>query len=339
VASVPDAADNPAAFVTALGEFAVRHEIDLVLPGSERDLVALVAHRSRFPSTVRLAVPSDPAALEKATDKFLLAGIAADAGFSSPRSVIIDRRTPAPPDPPTPWVIKPQRSETRMPDGTIAHGNTRCARSRSELRKSVDSLPGDRFLLQPQIDGRLCAIGGVADRGELVCAEQRVAHRIWPPGCGQMAYAESVPLDASVCRAFAYVARVLAWTGIIQLQFIDSPEGRYLIDINPRIYASLALARAAGLNLSAIWAQLELGGRPSVGRYRPGARFRSELLDSRAVVSAWRRQGIRGFLRNVRPRARTSHAIFALRDPLPLAAAAATASAALHAELRSGGRR
>lgn len=316
---VPDAAEDPEAFVSAVGQVAVRHDIDLVLPGSERDLVALGEHRSLFPSNVRLAVPADPAALDKATDKFSLTDIAARAGLSSPPAVVIDRDDlAASADLPAPWVVKARRSETRKRDDGFAHAASRRATNLAELREVVASLPGERFIVEAYLPGRLCAVAGVGFEGTLVCAEQRVAHRIWPPDCGSMAYAESVPLDRPAWDALARVMRLLQWTGIIQLQFIENEEGRYLLDLNPRIYASLELAVASGLNLPAIWAQYELGREPEVGRYRPGVRFRSEELDARALVASMRQRRFRSFFRNLWPRPRTAHAVFALRDPLPL---------------------
>jgi predicted ATP-grasp superfamily ATP-dependent carboligase len=332
VVQVPDAAEAPAAFVQALGEAAVSHEVELVLPGSERDLIALTEHRSRFPLNVRLAIPRDPTALDRATDKFLLPAIAAGVRLLWPPSRLVARDASAPPDLPGPWVVKPRRSETRLRNGRLAHGNTRCAANHAELRQALNSLPGDQLLLQAHLDGPLCGVAGVAHEGEVICAEQRVAHRIWPPGCGQMAYAESVPLDSGASDALAHAASLLRWTGVIQLQFIETPEGRYLLDLNPRIYASLGLALAAGLNLTAIWAQLELDRDVEIGRYKPGVRFRSEPLDSQALLATLRHRALRPFLAGIWPRRRTSHAIFALRDPLPLRTGLASAFARLSRE-------
>jgi predicted ATP-grasp superfamily ATP-dependent carboligase len=111
----------------------------------------------------------------------------------------------------------------------------------------------------------------------------------------------------------------LGWSGIFQVQFVRDPGGEhYLIDINPRVYGTLGLATAAGLNLPGIWTDLLLGKSPRVNGYRIGARFRHEERDVRALarmlVDGERRCALRGLV----PRRGTAHAIFSLRDPMPM---------------------
>jgi predicted ATP-grasp superfamily ATP-dependent carboligase len=321
-ALVHDAGQDPDGFVADLVQAALEHEIDLVIPGSERDLIALTDRRWAFPETIRLAVPRDPALLDSAMDKRLLPQVAAEAELLSPPSMIVHRKVESSPNLPTPWMIKPRRSETRLLDGRLVHGTTRCVDNLSELQDVLQSLPGDLAIVQTRVAGPLCAVAGVSWKGKLLCAEQRVADRTWPPDCGQMAYAESCPVDASAWQALSRVTRLFGWTGIVQLQFIDAPEGRYLIDLNPRIYASMGLALASGVNFPAIWAELELSQNVDVGEYRPGVRFRSEPLDVRVCLTELQHGHVSPFKAAVLPRRGTAHAVFSATDPLPLRALA-----------------
>jgi predicted ATP-grasp superfamily ATP-dependent carboligase len=137
---------------------------------------------------------------------------------------------------------------------------------------------------------------------------------------GVSSYAETVPPNMELEQGVSCLLQSIGWSGIFQAQFIRSPNGEhYLIDLNPRIYGSLMLAIAAGLNLPGIWVDLLLGRRPDVGGYRVGVRFRQEEKDVRAlarllVKGRWSRRELQGLV----PRRNTTHAVFSLRDPLPL---------------------
>ena len=91
-----------------------------------------------------------------------------------------------------------------------------------------------------------------------------------------------------------------------------------VIDLNPRFYASLALANSAGLNLPAIWTSLllDLPFFSEDNGYRAGMRFRDERGDPRAIVSELRR-GRLAAARELLPRRQTVHALFSIRDPRP----------------------
>jgi hypothetical protein len=108
------------------------------------------------------------------------------------------------------------------------------------------------------------------------------------------------------------------WSGIFQAQFIHSASKQYLIDFNPRIYGSLALAVAAGMNLPAIWVELLLGRSPVVPGYQVDVGYRSEERDIRAMLTALARGRPAAALKVLIPRPGTVHAVFSLRDPLPV---------------------
>lgn len=75
--------------------------------------------------------------------------------------------------------------------------------------------------------------------------------------------------DAGVRR----LMRSIGWSGIFGLQFLRTDAAEYVIDLNPRVYGSLALAVAAGHNLTVMWTDLLLGGRPCPDSYRRGVRY------------------------------------------------------------------
>jgi predicted ATP-grasp superfamily ATP-dependent carboligase len=315
--AVPDAALDPDGFVTALAEAARSLSAAVVLPGTERGLVALAGREDAFPVGTALGT-CPPEAVQKAIEKPLLEQLAASAGLQTPPSTTLsladvngrerEVRYPA--------VVKPLQSELPDLDGSLRHFGARRVEGPAELRAALGILPAQGWLVQPYLVGRLWAVCGVSWRGELVCAAHQVSERIWPPGCGGSAYAITVSADAELERAVGRLLGLIGWSGLFQAQFIRK-ERAFLIDLNPRIYGSLSLAVAAGLNLPAIWTDLLLGRRPEVGRYRAGVRYRAEENDVRALGSALLSGRLRFVLHGLLPRRGTVHAIVALRDPGP----------------------
>ena len=134
----------------------------------------------------------------------------------------------------------------------------------------------------------------------------------------------------------ARLVRAIGWSGIFGVQFILAGEHAYLIDFNPRVYGSIGLATASGLNLPAIWADLLLGREVSPPPYRPGVRYRVEEDDIRALWWRFRRGERSEALRGLVPKRHTVHGVGSLRDPAPLLVSARKLARALGAGLRRG---
>lgn len=319
ITRVPDPAANADAYAHALAEVAERIGASAVLPGTENALLALTEREHLFRNAA--VGTSSAASLKRALDKEELARLASEAGLNAPPTIVVERaelqrraaelRYPA--------IVKPPR--TRMPgkDGVLRHGGARWVGSAAELLASADSLPGERWLVQAYLSGDLVAVCGVAWKGRVVCRIHQIAHRISPPLCGGSSYAATIAPDRELDNGVERLVELLAWSGVFQVQFVRTLERSYVIDFNPRIYGTLALAVAAGLNLPDVWASLVLGATPSVNGYRVGVHFRSEEKDGLALLAALAQRDWRSALAGLVPRRRTVHAAFSLRDPLPLA--------------------
>lgn len=317
VVSVPEARGDPDRFVAALAEVASSLEVDAVLPASEPALLALAGREHEFPSGTAVGVCA-PAIVERATDKLALVELAAEAGLPQPWSVVLTRSEidSRGRNLPYPAIVKPARSEMLGGDGSLRWDTVRRVGSFEELRGAVEALPGRTWLVQEYVPGRLGAISGVAWQGKLVCAAHQIAHRTFPRD-GPSAYAQTTARDPDLEEGVARLLALFAWSGIFQAQFIELDDRRYLIDFNPRLYGSVSLAHAAGLNLPVIWTNLLVGDRQEVGSYRIGVRYRCEERDARALLAALAGRKALAALRGLVPRRRTVHAVFSLRDPLP----------------------
>ena len=318
VVEVPDPASDRDGYVAALAHAAARLEVAAVLPGTEMGLVALSTARDVFPPGVALGT-ADADTVRRATDKLELERLAVDAGLATPPTSHITRaEVESGTAIALPAIVKAARTRTPTKENGFVSSFVRRATTREELLDAVRAVPGDIVLIQPALEGYLTATSGVAWRGEVVAMAHQVARRIFPPQCGITAFAETVTPDPALEAGVSRLIGALGWSGIFQVQFVSSGGVSYLIDLNPRMYGSLALAVAAGLNLPAIWADLLLGRPPRAGICKVGARFRSEERDLAALGAAMIAADWRTVLDVLRPRRGTTHALGALRDPMPL---------------------
>jgi predicted ATP-grasp superfamily ATP-dependent carboligase len=108
----------------------------------------------------------------------------------------------------------------------------------------------------------------------------------------------------------------LRWSGVFNLLFIESAAGLVLVEVNPRLYTSLGLAVAAGVNLPAVWVDALLGRPLNLDAYRVGVRFRSED-DIRSLAHQFKSGDRLAALAGLLPQPNTTHGIVSLSDPRP----------------------
>ena len=316
--TVPDPTLDVNQYVSTLAEVAARLRVSAVLPGTENALLALAGRNGSFGADVALGVPS-PETVDRVTDKAFLMDLVPRVGLRAPPTLLLtEGDADSIDDVEYPAVAKTSRTKIVAEDGSITSGMVRRVDTPDELRSTVSSIPDVSWLVQPYIRGTLAAVSGVAWNGEVICSHHQLAERIYPVDCGISAYAKSVPPDPELDSAIVELMASLCWSGLFQVQFIRTEEGLFVIDVNPRMYGSLALAVASGLNLPAIWVDLLLGRRPVVGRIRAATRYRSEERDAGALWAALADGSWRTVASGLVPRRRTTHAVFSIRDPLPL---------------------
>jgi predicted ATP-grasp superfamily ATP-dependent carboligase len=318
--TVPDPSIDSEGFVCQLAAAARRLSIAAVLPSMEAHLLVLSEHRADF-AGIALGIPSRET-IERATDKALLDELAANSGLRTPPTMRVARDDdgklgafgfPA--------VVKPLRSRVLNPEGNASEFPTRHVTSEQDKGVS-EALAAGEGLVQQYIPGELVSIAGVSWEGQLLCAVHQISIRIWPAFVGGSAYAETIPPNLKLEQGVSRLLQAIGWSGPYQVQFIRDRHGEHhLIDLNPRIYGTLALAVAAGANLPGIWVDLLLGRQPDIGGYRSGVRYRQEEKDLRALARSLAMNGcgerwraLQGFV----PRRNTAHAVFSLRDPMPL---------------------
>ncbi len=329
VAMLPPEGSDPERYARELAAVARRRGVDVVLPATEGTLRCLTGREHLMGAGVAVGT-SPPEALALATSKSDFHRLGAEAGLDIPSSTEVgaDDLDAHAAHLTFPAVVKPLRSVEQTLEGRLVTTEVRRVDGIGPLRQVLEGAPGRRWVVQALVPGTLSAIGGVAWRGELVCATHQVSPRIWPPDRGITSFATTVEPDPGRERAVARLLGLIGWSGVFGVQFIARPGQAFAIDLNPRIYGSIGLAIGAGQNLPAIWADLLLGRSPSVGRARVGTRYRVEEDDVRALGHAFRQGRRHEALAGLAPRRGTVHAVFSTSDPWPFSVSLAKARGA-----------
>jgi hypothetical protein len=185
-------------------------------------------------------------------------------------------------------------------------------RTRGELPSHVDGQ--GPLIVQPYLREPLGGVLGLMHEGNLIASVQLRYLRIWPYPCGTAAAAVTVPSDSRLAGQLE--AFFQGYEGIFHVDLV----GRYLIDVNPRLHATLPAAVASGVNLVALQCQL-LEGRPvSVARGRTGVFFRWIEGDIRSVMRSVRQGEMNASAAFIalRPRRGTVHGFEAATDIAPV---------------------
>ncbi len=186
---------------------------------------------------------------------------------------------------------------------------------RVDSASALDGIPGDgRLVVQPYVREAMRGMLGLVWHGRLVASVHFKYLRIWPIPCGTASAAVTIAPDTHLEER---VAGLLAgYDGIFHFDL----AGPYLLDVNPRVHATVALAVAAGANLPALYCDLVAGRSVATVRGRPGVFFRWLEGDMRSVLHAVRRGRLSpgGGAAALWPRRGEVHGFESLRDPGPL---------------------
>jgi hypothetical protein len=195
------------------------------------------------------AMPSSDAAIlalsapgAQLVDKQVLARRAAQVGLRTPQEWVFDTSEDllaAAHDLTYPVVVKASRKtgpeyrpaeRITSPDGLLA----------------FISAPGPHTV-QPYIPDEVHSLNGLLWQGRLVVTVHQRHVGLWPPVCGDACLAVTTeppePLSAQVVQLLE------GYEGIFQVEM----AGDYVLDVNPRVYGSVALAVQAGANLVGLY--------------------------------------------------------------------------------------
>jgi predicted ATP-grasp superfamily ATP-dependent carboligase len=317
-----DAKEDPDAFVDGLAAIAGQGDGTVLLPATDAAMLAVSPRRERLEPAIRVGLPPH-AAVEAATDKIALHEAAERAGLSAPQTVVCNDHADglrAAAELGVPVVIKPRRSvfEDR---GVLRQRGSRFVGTSAELEQAVEEF-GTPYLLQRLQQGGVWSAAGVlTPEGDVLSFSVSRYVRTWPAEAGNVAFAVTVEPPDGLRERVRDLLTLLGWSGLFELELIRSDAGSFhAIDLNPRLYGSLAHATRAGAPHAVVFVEWLLGRTRAPVTARAGVRYRWEDADARHAL--WDARGGRWgeAVRTLTPRRDVAHAHFRLNDPGPLMA-------------------
>lgn len=241
----------------------------LIVPATEFSLLAFLKLPESDPLRRKAVLPSNEA-LATALDKQRSVDFALQLGIAVPHSVSIASIEQIPPAPAFPLVLKPAKSTVRIGD-RLQVVPAVIIQNESERQDFLRSwVPYVPVLQQAYIPGHGLGVEMLYDQGREIWhfAHERV-HEIPLTGGGSSYRRSLKPPEALLAAARKFLG-TLRWHGVAMVEFrVERGGGFYLMEINPRLWGSLALAIDAGVNFPLGLLRIAAGeGHPSQPAYR-----------------------------------------------------------------------
>jgi predicted ATP-grasp superfamily ATP-dependent carboligase len=315
-----DPAVDAERFIDELREQLTRQRYELLVPGSDRAILAISAAREQLECRTRIGLP-DKHAVKRSLDRARLADTAAEVGLIPAGSIRCDEPDEvlvAAGELGFPVIVKSAAAVDRFGQSIRQAFPTRSFEGEDALAAADLDQPGP-LLVQRFERGEVVSFAGVMTADGLLATVVARYWRTWPVRAGNAAFAETIAPPAQLREAVPELLERIGWEGVFELELIRTEDGRFVpIDLNPRPYGSLSLAGAAGAPLAAIWCDWLLGREPRAAEAEAGHRYRWEDGDLRHLAWQLRRGNYRAALAAAQPRRHVTHAYFQRADPLPL---------------------
>ena len=162
-------------------------------------------------------------------------------------------------------------------------------RSEDETKKAWSKLAsfGKDIVVQDYIEGAAYGWSALYGRdGKMLAGIGHLRLREYPISGGPSTYCESVK-DEQLENAGRKMLDYIGWTGPAMVEFkLDKNDGKFkILEINPRYWGSLPLARFAGLNLPFLHYQIIAGKEITpLKEYRVSVKLKFQAIDLLAAL-------------------------------------------------------
>ncbi len=279
--------DNALDWLRALD---ARHAFSLIIPTTEGSLRWLHRLPETHPVRRKAQLPDDEA-LDIALDKSRTSELAERMGLPVPQSRRIeqDREAPA-----TalgfPCVLKPVRSKVVIGQ-QLRSLAVEVVKDEVQRRVVFQSwLPYTDVQEQLWVPGRGVGVEMLFDHGRLVWSFVHERLHEYPLSGGASTLRRSAPPDPQLIAWSQQLLQSLHWHGVAMVEWRRQADGTvYLMEINPRLWGSVPLTIAAGLNVPLDLLRLAQGQTLDGGKsYKLGISARNPTGDLHWFVENWR---------------------------------------------------
>lgn len=268
----------------------------VIIPAADGTVALLRQYRQQLEQHVKIALAREPA-LSIAIDKEQTLALATSLGIAIPRGVDVTSVN----DVPTalhevglPAVVKPSESWVW---GEEASRRLICTlvTTPDEARRAVEQVTqaGGRAIFQQFLSGRREAVSFLYADGQVYARFAQWAKRTMPPLGGSSVLRQSIAVPDDIGMQSERLIREIDLEGYAEVEFRrDSSGTPYLMEINPRLSASVEIAVRSGVDFPYLlyrWAngdQLE-----HVTSYRTGHWMRHLGSDIVTTVQALEQRG------------------------------------------------
>lgn len=268
----------------------------LIIPSHDGTIELLRRHRAELTPHWAIAL-ADESALSAAIDKTQTLAIARTLGLCVPRGLAaaaIADVGPVLAHVGLPAVAKTTRSWLWR-DGRGVRVSPRLVTSRDEACRVVDDVSplGGVVLFQELLSGRREAVSFLYAGGHVHARFAQWARRTDPPLGGESVLRQSIAVPADIGEQSERLIRAIDLEGYSEVEFRRDAAGvPYLMEINPRLSASVEIAVRCGVDFPYLvyqWAS----GRPidPVDGYRTGIWMRYFKGDLMTTIEALRQRG------------------------------------------------
>jgi len=284
------------AYVAYLEEVLERVGARILIPSADGTIALLRRHRARVQQRVRIALADEPA-LAIAVSKERTLAVAKRLGVGVPRTVFVSTLDEVPAalkEIGLPAVVKPSESWL----GGEPHGawmGPELVTTPDEARRAVGAVTclGGVALFQELLTGRREAVSLLYAKGEIYARFAQWAKRTAPPLGGTSVLRQSIAVPPDIGHQAEQLVREIDLEGYSEVEFRrDSAGVPYLMEINPRLSASVEIAVRCGVDFPHLlyqWAS----GEPidTIAAYRTGAWMRHLQGDIMTTIAAFLQRG------------------------------------------------
>lgn len=255
--------EHAAGFQAWLREQDKRRNYTLIVPATETSLLGLRQLDENDPLRRKAVIPGDQA-LEVALDKEKTRQLAHQLGVPAPGGVLLATLAEIRPVQQFPLVLKPTHSKI-MVDGALRTLAVAVVKNESQRQEQLRRwLPFSPVQQQEYVSGRGVGVEFLFNRGKKIWhfAHERVHE--YPLTGGASAYRRSMHPPAGMLQDAERLLTALNWHGVAMVEFkIDAKGQHWLMEINPRLWGSLALSIDAGVDFPRGLLQIAKGEEPA----------------------------------------------------------------------------
>lgn len=295
-ATAPDFSTNADGYVNAVLALLDEHPVRMLLPAHDGSIRALRARRVEIELRTALPLASEPA-LDIAISKTRTLALAKELGIAVPRGISIHNLGDAPAalkEIGFPAVVKPYESWVEQ-DGKGIRLSSEAFQTADQAMRRLEQVlsVGGRALVQPWLPGRREAVSLFYARDRFWARLAQVSHREWPAMGGASVLCETIPLLPDITAAAERLVRAIDLEGCSMVEFRRDRDGHpVLMEVNPRMGGSVALAIAAGVNFPRLLHDWKLGrSLEETTTYRIGQRLRWLAGDIWNIKCVFENQG------------------------------------------------